>query len=155
MKDRHLPPLMYLNQLQLEYICSELRSKIYPSKKDKDYYRKVMSFKKNKIEDVSFKNSLPTIFTDEEVKKDFYRQIYNKQGLPNFLYRDTKNKSDFELLDIQHYYHKNSEIKLYIKDKIVFGKIINININSRLVEVSSLEEDYCGIFHMNEVTRIL
>jgi len=86
-KRRHISILDYFDQLQQEYLLYELRTKIYPSKRDKEKYFDVLEFKKEKIEDISGKNDLLNIFNSEGVRKEaenkFYNEFGNPQGLSN------------------------------------------------------------------------
>lgn len=86
-KGRHISILDYFAQLQQEYLLYELRTKIYPSKNDKDKYFEVLEFKREKIEDISGKNDLLNIFNSEEVRReaeqDFVNEFGNPKGLSN------------------------------------------------------------------------
>ena len=84
-KDRDISILEYFNVLQSEFIYFELRSKIYPSVKDKDYFRKVMEFKEQKIKDISQKNNLISIFDYEHKLADFRTNFFNEFGNPKRL----------------------------------------------------------------------
>lgn len=153
-KDRDLSPFDYLKALQLEYICAELRKKIYHSPKDKEFYKGLMLNKKIKIEDISFKNRLSNIFNDIEVKKELYLEIYNSKGLPNFIYRNKEHESIFKEQDICNYYLLGEEVKVET-DTIIFGKIFSVNISQSMVEITDKEDNYIGIFEMTNATRIL
>ena len=81
-KDRHISILEYFNRLQLEYLLYELRTKIYPSSDDKAKFKKVLQFKKDKINDISKKNMLISIFDDEELKRDMTDQLFGSENMP-------------------------------------------------------------------------
>jgi hypothetical protein len=81
-KDRHISILEYFNRLQLEYLLYELRTKIYPSSDDKAKFKKVLQFKKDKINDISKKNMLISIFDDEELKRDMTEQLFGSENMP-------------------------------------------------------------------------
>jgi len=164
-KSRDLTIFEYFEQLQLEYIVAELRKKIYPSLKDKNYYRRVMQQKEAKIQDIALRNSLPSIFSEGngKYKREKYQEIYYERGLPNFLYRDEIMRDKFEESDINNYYYEGSEVKVFIpKDKeeeeeIVIGSISSVNLDAKLVEVkfeTSSGPKYKN-FSMENVTRIL
>lgn len=84
-KDRDISILEYFNVLQSEYIYFELRSKIYPAAKDKNYFRKVMEFKESKIRDISGKNNLISIFDSEHKMNDFRKMFFDSNGMPKRL----------------------------------------------------------------------
>jgi hypothetical protein len=94
-KDRDISILEYFNVLQQEYLYFELKTKIYPSAKDKEYFRRVMHFKKSKIEDIAEKNSLDSIFISDEMMEEARSYFYNEHGVPNRL-----GKRDW------YFYHK-------------------------------------------------
>lgn len=110
-KTRDLSYYQYYIQLQLEYIVVELRRKIYPSIKDKNYYQRVMEGKKKVIEDISLRNSLKSIFNSETEKNLRYQEIY-REGFPLFLYRDQQERENLEYKDKSFYYMKGSEVRV-------------------------------------------
>ncbi len=84
-KRRNISILDFFEKLQEEYLLYELRTKIYPSKIDKDKYHEVLDYKQEKIEDIADKNELLSIFNSdvkrEEVEKRFYNEFGNPLGL--------------------------------------------------------------------------
>jgi hypothetical protein len=128
-KTRDLSVFQFFELLQLEYIVLELRKKIYPSLSDQSYYERVMKQKREKIEDIGAKNYLPSIFSDQEVKKHKYNQIYNQFGLPNFIYKDEEQKQKYSLLDKKYYYLPESEVRIMIDADFKIGKIISVDFN--------------------------
>jgi hypothetical protein len=157
-KNRNLSISQFLEQLQLEYICAELRKKIYLPGKDIDFWMKVMEGKKKKIEDLAQRNTLPTLFNDKDIKKQLYSKIYNKVGFPTLLYNFCKteeNKRELMANDKKFYYFPKSEVKVNPKDGPMFiGKINATNIDAEIVEVIGNKDEF-GIFPMNLVTRII
>jgi len=83
-KSRHQSLYDFLECLQLEYVTVELRSKIYPSISDKKYYKKVMGYKLEKVEDIALRNDLPTIFNNDEKRREIYEMVYTKFGATTF-----------------------------------------------------------------------
>lgn len=89
MKSRNISILEFLENLQLEYLLYELRSKIYPKKEDKIKYKKIMQFKEDKIFDICSKNNLRNIFNDGEILNEIESKFYNEFGNPiNMTNRD-------------------------------------------------------------------
>lgn len=159
-KTRNLPLVDYLKQLQLEYICAELRSKIYPEVNNKKFYKTLMERKRAKFEDICTKNGeLPNILNNKELKYKLYKEIYGDKGLPKFLYKDESSEITFKESDIRNYYSIGADVKISLEDsdkKIIFAKIIGINLKAEIVEVEERESGkHLGIFNMNDVTRIL
>lgn len=126
-KTRDLALYDYFNKLQEEYVVAELRKRIYPKIKDKKYWSKVMSLKKNKIEDIVLRNCLHSIFNNEKVKEKIYTKIYTKTGLPKFIYRDEGDQQELENLDIEYYYTEGSFFNVYKDDDVLVGKLKSID----------------------------
>lgn len=82
-KSRDISILDFLENLQLEYLLYELRSKIYPKKDDKQKYKEIMQFKEDKIFDICSKNNLRNIFNDGEILQEIESKFYNEFGNPN------------------------------------------------------------------------
>ena len=57
-KSRNLSVVELFEILQSEYVVCELRAKIYPLDKHKDYWRDLMEKKRTKIIDIAKKNAL-------------------------------------------------------------------------------------------------
>lgn len=110
----------YFIILQKEYIVAELRKKIYPDVTGKQKSQQIMEGKKKKILDIAMRNGLKTIFIDlklgdislydEDLRVRLYREIYGSGGLPNFIYRDEKQKSRLRPKDKNCYFMPGSEI---------------------------------------------
>lgn len=79
---RNISILEYFNQLQIEYKLYELRTKIFPYKADKEKYKQVLEFKREKIEDISHKNNLSTIFDSEVKDEEITNEFYDDFGIP-------------------------------------------------------------------------
>lgn len=156
-KTRNLPVYDYLRQLQKEYIVAELRKKIYPGYKDKAYYTRVMEGKEQKIEDIATRNSLPTIFTDRDLRTEIYHLVYREKGYPNFSYRDELEAESLVDLDRYYYYMNNSQVKFFIKDKMKIGTIISVDFLKDEVVVSCSEDSHTYKLNLQDdnLTRIL
>lgn len=72
---RNISTLEYFKILQMEYILYEVRSKIYPFGKDREKFRNIMEYKKTKINDISDKNEIGSIFTNVAKKLDFLQKF--------------------------------------------------------------------------------
>lgn len=155
-KTRDLSYYKFFDQLQLEYIQAELRKKIYPSLSDKNYYERVMKGKKEKIDDIAIRNSLKSIFTDKETKIEKYQVIYNKMGLPNFIYKNEQDKLINEDKDKKYYYMIGSEVKVKTlnSEEERIGKIDSVSFitSSAIID---FEDDDMNIFDLKLITRIL
>lgn len=152
-KTRDLSIFDYYNQLQLEYIVLELRKKIYPSLSDQAYYQRVMTQKAEKINDIALKNYLPSIFSDKQIKKHKYAEVYNEFGLPNFFYKDEEHKHKYSLLDKKYYFLPESEVRVVLDGELKIGKISSVDFNKEKAIVI-VEDDKFEVT-LNHIARIL
>lgn len=127
-KTRNLSIFEFLEVLQKEYICCELRVKTYLHDKQKQYWAEVGEKKKEKILSISQKYTLPTIFSDSSIYKIIEFSIYGDQGFPNFIYKDEQQKVQVQKWDVLNYYSKESSVKVNINGEIKQGKVIKTEI---------------------------
>lgn len=151
---RKLSVVKYFEQLQNEYITAKIRSQIYPSYGDRQYWKKVMQRKKDKITDIAERNKIPSIFSDQELLKKVDSKIKGPQGFPIFNYKDQNEYDKLYLSDLNNYYHKGSEVRVNpTETTFCFGIIENFDQSKNLVLVKIDDKDL--IFHIDVVTRIL
>lgn len=86
MESRHISVYDYLQALQQEYICLEIRNKIYVHKNDRDYFKKLMEKKKQNIVALATKNTLTSIFDEDFEYLTVWNKIVPEYGMPNFIY---------------------------------------------------------------------
>ena len=154
MKSRHLSIVDYLDQLQKEYITADIRSKVSISKNDKEYYKTVMEHKKQKIVDISNRNSLPNIFTNNQTKELLYSSIH-RFGLPNYEYRDEYQKTRLSLKDKRNYFNQGSDVKINIGDNILIGKILKSDFTNNVALCSFRGELGDKLISFENIKRIL
>ena len=154
-KTRNLPLSDFFEKLQEEYIVAELRKKIYPKARDKEFYGKVMEFKKEKIKDIVLRNCLPSIFTSEVLRQRCYHNIYKNSGFPNFIYKDEYERDQLEIFDRINYYEINTDIKIDVAGEvdIKFGRIVDVDFNLKKVLVEEKSKKYW--VDIQDVTRII
>lgn len=143
-KSRKISFIEYFENLQKEYIVAELRSKIYPNEKDRQYYiEREMRGKRQKIEDISTRNNLDNIFTSQFIKQKFYNEIYPTTGLPNFIYRDEADCKKRGVLDIYNYFAKGILVTVIYNECCMKGKISSVDVYKRsaCVYIFDLERD--------------
>lgn len=131
---RKLSLYEYFEALQYEYLIAELRYKIYTRTKDKNYWLRVMEGKKVRIKDISDRNHLPTIFSDEEMKRDFEFVIY-KKNIPNFFYKNDEQRLQQEFSDLLHFFKKGIDVKCNVYGEIKVGKIHTYNPFNKIISV--------------------
>lgn len=155
LKSRHLSILDYFENLQVEYIQADLRHKIYPKLKDKAYWNRVKEGKKATIIKLSEKNSIPSIFSDDTMLRDFEKRVYRDVSYPIFTYRDEQHEMEQSYLDLRWYYNQGSDVRVDIDGDILIGKIskefIPYKDNHVFVNVKGVETQY----NIKQVTRIL
>lgn len=119
----------YLAALQEEYVIAELRKKIYPNIKDRNYYSRVMDAKRKKIENISDRNSLPSIFSDTRILGVYQDKVYT-WGIPFFKYRNEDHRNESWKFDMANYYSKGADIRIKDSD----GEKDAVIVNSRTLE---------------------
>lgn len=153
---RKLSPFKLFDKLQKEYLIAKIRSKIYPKASDRNFWKKYMAHKKEKIEDIVRKNTIPSIFTDSKLLHDYESQIMGKMGCPNFDYKDQADYDRLYKLDLHNYYHKGTEVKVNLSDTdIVFGVIQGFDFEKSMVCVKINSTGKEDVYHSEVVTRIL
>nr|DAO60397.1 MAG TPA: hypothetical protein [Caudoviricetes sp.] len=132
MSNRNLSVAEYFIQIQREYLIDIFRSKIYINSKDKAYWKKVVEFKKEKIETISLRNSLKSILNDKCKYRKFYDELFDKNNKPKFELTET---------DLENYYFIGSEFSymgeiFYLRKKNDDKVTIENIISGELVETS-------------------
>jgi len=143
-KSRNISIPDYLEELQIEYFLNELRSKIYPKKKDRDYYKRVYNHKRLKIEDISSKNKIPSIFTDSSLNREYRSRVYLDHGPPSLL-------NSYELV---YYYRIEEHVKVLLEDSIRVGVMRSINFDSNIAGVQIKGASDVIYLPIKRVTRI-
>jgi len=147
-KTKNLSPLEFLDVLQQEYYISEIRAKISVSIKDKEFYRKLMGYKKEKIENIAMRNQIDSIFSSEEIRNEYIKKIYPlaKGGLPQF---------ELTEKDIKNYYIEGSDVRFLIDNKKFVGKIETVNFEKNFAFLKVKGKKEKRVIKLHELTRIL
>lgn len=103
-KTRNLSAAEYFLIVQKEYLIAEFRRKIYFSKKDRDYYQRVMDGKRKKIEEISKRNRLDNIFNNDAKAEEMRSELFDRLGKPKFALNET---------DIENYYAVGNEFSFH------------------------------------------
>ncbi len=133
--NKKLSPYEYFVQLQLEYLSIAIRSKILFTKVNKNYWEDIRVKKKIKIEEFAQLNHLITIFSDFQLREEIENMFY-KNGIPNFTYRDEAHEAKQKPFDLVSYYQVGEKIS-FITDagSQAFGKITNYQLGTKFIEV--------------------
>lgn len=152
-KSRHQSTFEYFEALQLEWICADLRAKIYPRIKDKEFWKKTREGKKVTILDIATRNSLPSIFDDDQLEQALRQKIYRQDSFPNFIYKNAEDRMNKEYYDLMYYYNKGSEVRCEIYDEMRIGKIKEYKPFEK--DVAIFIDDKEERLPLSKVTRIL
>jgi len=88
-KSRDLPLIEYLDALQREWMCTNIRHQLYERNLDKDHFKKVMAKKEQKILSIAERENIhSTIFNNEELYRKFWHDIIPIRGMPRFIYNE-------------------------------------------------------------------
>lgn len=154
MKDRNISKFEFLNQLQKEYISAEIRSKVYPRRKDKAFWKRVMEGKRETIEKISKDNHLPNIFNDQSVYQTIKLGVTGLSGMPDFNYRDEEQRRDLEKRDFDNYFQTGKEFGIRKSNSVQIGYLQSIN---RVNKIAHLEGAYtrekitCSLDHIYRI----
>ncbi len=138
---RHLSVAEYFLQVQKEYLIADFRRKIYFSPKDKNYYTKVCGYKKSRIDKISERNKLHSIFNSEEKLNELRHELFDSFGRPKFKMTEEDNNN---------YYANGNEFsykgEIYILDQV--------REDGQLTIYSPMKEEYLTVGKF-DVARIL
>jgi hypothetical protein len=152
-KSRKLTTYQYYQILQLEWLVADLRVRIYPAKKDKDFWNRVKEGKERRFVAIAEKNQLPTILIDDEMRRIFESSIYKLEGPPAFIYKDDLHRQMQEPLDLAYYYSKGTEVRFDNCGEIAVGKVKSYTPGQSImiIEFNGKEEQLL----VEKATRIL
>lgn len=153
LKSRNQSIFEFFETLQVEWLCADLRSRIYPKIKDKEYWKRVKDGKQQTIENIAEKNKLPTVFTDQDLLSALEARIYRSKGYPIFAYRNEEQRQLQEPLDLLYYYNKGVEVRCEIFGETKVGKVESYIPYNQVMQVRFI--DTVRDLAVDEVTRIL
>jgi len=122
-KSRNLSIYDYFKILQVEWLIADLRERIYVKQKDKDHWKLVKEGKRQKIQNIAEKNTLPTIFDDADLAETIKKTIYREQGFPAFQYKNDNQRASQEYYDMLNYFLKGVDIRAQVNGEIIVCKI--------------------------------
>lgn len=152
LKSRDISLTDLYNCLQLEFIAYFVRKKIY----QKEYavnYNGVCTQKKEKIETISKKNNLPSIFNDNDSKNRYIQMFLNETGEPNFTYKDEDVKSKMGKWDNFYFFAKGTSVKFSQDNKVILGVVIH---NDKANKILTIKDEFKNEqdLHYSSVTRL-
>lgn len=152
LKSRNIPLSDLYSCLQLEFISYFLRAKTYC----KDFaagYGEICIAKKEKIDKISEKNHLPSIFNDDHVKQRYLDKFFNEYGVPNFTYKDDQIKSKMNCWDRHYFFQKGCSVKFLCNEELLIGQVVHNDKNTCIVTVLD-ENNVPHDLHYNNISRI-
>ena len=152
---RHLSTYQYLQILQLEYIVTELRKKIYVKRKDKDFYKRVLEGKRKKIKDICLRNSLPSIFIEDDAKSKCYGEVYRPFGYPEFHYKNDEQIQEFKAKDFYYYYYKGADFKVKDEEQTLVGTLISVDEEAEVAYIKLKGDHDSRPFPLTYIARII
>lgn len=154
-KTRDLSTYEYLQILQVEYIVAELRRKVYVKKKDKDFYKRVLTGKEKKIKDICLRNSLLSIFDCDETKAKCYKMVYMPSGYPSFHYKNDDQVQEFKVKDFYYYYYKGSDFRVDVEGNIMIGALSSVDEENNVAYIKLKGDSELTPFTLNVIARII
>jgi hypothetical protein len=160
-KSRDIPLTDLYELLQLEYISYKFRSIIYKRDFDIKKYEEICEKKKEKIDSISLRNTLPSIFNKEEIKEKYFKKFFNEWGLPNFCYRDDYQRMVKGYWDKIYYFSKDCSVRIKVDNNVLIGQIDSVDIPYYEDEIKGEEKIFVKISKdiievgINDVSRIV
>jgi len=137
----------YLKVLEKEYLTYLIRSKFYQKEKDLHYFDKVMKEKEKRIKDISLKNRIVTIFSNNERKLTYLKLILPLTNYPKFLYNN--KEGEFRKKDYFNYYKVGQEFQFvfekrpHIHLKVGVLNEVNFQTNTGTLLLSTSNLRFC------------
>jgi hypothetical protein len=148
----------FFESLQKEYIVAFVRSKIYPSVRDRKFYKeRVMPGKKEKILEISSRNNLVSIFDKQEIFNEYYSSVIPNWGYPHFNYSSEENRKWQYNEDMMNYFAVDSEVAINEEDGVKVGIITSNDflLSNHTVSVKKRGEKESKPISVTHLKRIL
>jgi hypothetical protein len=156
-KSRDISIHDYYSLLQIEYLNYLCRYKIYKREEDIKKFSDICIKKREKIESISKKNNLLSIFNSEEYKKKYIEKFLNEWGLPNFHYRDDYQKKVKGHWDKVYFLFRGGKVEVKIGGSIILATIKYLDYESDYIDLVVEEEErkYQHKTYINNIRRVL
>ena len=151
-KSRNISLADLYSNLQLEFISYFVRSKIY-CKNFAVNYQKICRQKKEKIEKISTRNSLPSIFNNPDIKQRYLDKFFEGNNSPNFAYKDDEIRDKMERWDKFYFYSKGVSVSYKDGDDTILGVI---SFNDKSLSIVKVDDEFGNQkeLHYNNIKRI-
>ena len=132
----------YFTNIQFEFLSYYVRKLIYNREYDQKMFSDICKMKYDKIQHLAFRNGTASIFQKVGIWNKYVKDWMNgNYGLPNFTYRDNKQKRRLRYWDATHYFALNSSV--YVEDQMckiitneVAGETLQIMYEGKMITVS-------------------
>jgi hypothetical protein len=152
-KNRKLPLVNYLKELQYEYVENHIRGLIYPKVGDRAYFERVKQGKRGVIQDVARKCKQPTLFDCMNTNLAVWGMVEGSFGFPNFIYKTDHQRDKFKTRDLLYYYCPDSAVTVLIGDEKRQGTILDVDYDNRVAFVDFDGKELAGWFTFDYITR--
>ena len=149
---RNLPLADLYTALQLEFLSYFIRYKTYR----RDFsvsYKQVCDVKREKIEKISSRNNLPSIFNDEHAKQRYMDKFFNESGIPNFTYKDDQIKEKMNCWDKHYFFQRGCSVRFRENEDVLIGQITSNDKDTSIVTLID-ENQTPRELHYNNIARI-
>jgi len=154
-QERQLSTYQYFEILQVEWLVADLRCRIFKSEKDQSYWHRVREGKRVKIESIAEKNKLPTIFTDDDLKRDLEHRIYNDFTYPIFHDIAETHKQKQGYWDLLNYYSKGIEVRYEFCEEVKVGRVVDYTPLAKEIRIQCIKTNDIDIALVSKTLRIL
>lgn len=148
MKTRNISILEYFHQLQIEYLKADFMRAIHHSPKQKKFWKRVMSHKRTKIESVSIRVGMPSIF-DEDLAMKEYRAL---------VFPDAKHiglKFELEPEELELYYSVGENFKVQVaEDKFALGQLVSVDLAKNLASMRIRGKSQPSTHTLSKIFRV-
>ncbi len=150
---RNINPVEFLEALQKEFICLDIRSKIYPSKGDRIYFRKLLDTKRETILRIAGRNRLDNIFKQSNEYMRVFHEVVPEYGFPNFIYNVPLNdhQATFPFSGTALKITLDPHLEL---SPVIYGMTHKVIRETNVIEVILPGSSEITSFEMNQVTRL-
>lgn len=134
-KNRDIPLTDFYTNLQLEYLSYYMRGKIYKRQEDLKKFSDICEKKREKIEGLSRKNCLPSIFNNKTYRERYLNLFIGEFGLPQFQYRDDYQRKIKGMWDKKYYFNEGTNVKVNVDGVVDVGVVVNNDYENGMVTV--------------------
>ena len=150
-KDRDIPIGDYILLMQYEYISYRVRTMLWSNPLDTNKFKEIAEKKRIKIEKITSKNAIPTIFTNEKIKEQLLGNFFSEWGLPKFKYRDDYqryNEKGRNRWDRYYYFRKDRDVRVKTDEGVSIGRIVDYD---HIRDVVTIDCKDLGMIEMGSV----